>query len=375
MKRWIILAALVVVLSGAATVFISSMPEITASSTKSSIPVGLGTLNTPKGPSPKAAVETPFVFEFGTLPQRTTGKHKWRVENTGKGPLELWMITSTCSCTLAKFKNGEKATVAPGDSTEIELEFETRENNGEYSKGATIGTNDPSIPSFDLYVHGKVFPAVMTIPPDGILSYANISNDKDDHVINAVVFSRDRPETKIVKFKVSNEKQVDVKYEPLTEEDAKSLEIEKGTKVMVNVKSGLPLGSFREELIITTDHPKQPEVRLVLTGQMSGPINIVPGVLRRHQIDSRTGDRGEIVVTVRGNRETKFEVAHTPKGIKAEVSPEPGGKKGRYRLAVIVPPGTPIGNIEDEIVLKTDHPKAVEVNVPISLWIQDSVAQ
>jgi len=373
MKRWIILAALVVVLSGVATVLVSSVPEITASSTKTT-PVGLGTLNTPKGPQPKAQVETPYIHEFGTLSQRVTGKHKWKVENTGQGTLELWMVQSTCSCTLAKFKNGGKASVAPGETTEIELEFETRENNGDYSKGATIGSNDPDLPTFDLYVHGKVYPAVMTIPGDGILNYANISNDKDDHLMNVAVFSKDRPETKVVKFKASNEKVIDVKMEEMVPEECRSLDVEKGTKLVVNLKSGLPLGNFREEVILTTDHPKQPEVRLVLSGQMSGPINLVPGILRNHTIDSRSGGRGELIITVRGNRETTFEVSHTPKGLKAEITPEPN-KKGRYRLVVTVPPGTPVATIEDEIVLKTDHPKAAELFVPVSLWILDSGVQ
>ena len=376
MMRWMILAVLVVVLSGVATVAVTYLPEITASSPTGTAPVGLGTLNKPQGPQPKAVVETPFTYEFGTLAQRVTGKHKWKVENTGKGTLELWMVSSTCSCTLAKFKNGEKASVAPGENTEIELEFETRENNGDYTKGATIGTSDPDLPSFDLRVSGKVYPAVMTMPPDGVLNYTNISNDKDDHIMQAAIYSKDRPETKVIKFKTSNEKEVDVKYEPLSAEDCKALDVEKGMKVFVNIKGGLPLGNFREEVILTTDHPKQPEVRLVVSGQMSGPINLIPGKLNMHQINSRMGASGGLMISVRNSRETKFEVAHTPKGIQAEVVPVANsGKKGLYRLVVTVPPNTPPQNIEDEILLKTDHPKAVELIVPMSLWIQDGGVQ
>ncbi len=124
-------------------------------------------------------------------------------------------------------------------------------------------------------------------------------------------------------------------------------------------------------MVLTTDHPKQPETRLVVTGQMAGPVNLVPGVLRMHEIDARAGGRGAITVSVRNNRETAFEVTHAPKGLKVEVTPVPGGRKGRYQVSVIVPPGTPAQKIEDEIVLKTDHPKATEVMVPLSLWIQD----
>ena len=158
---------------------------------------------------PKAVVEGAKVFEFGTMPQNTTGKHTWIVRNEGQGILELWMISSTCSCTLAKFKDGKKAFVKPGESTEITLEFETRQNNGLYEKGADIGSNDPNLPKFMLHVHGKVYPAVMVYPPlegERLVNFLmDISNDVDElRLPGRRSCSKDRPETKIVKVTSSD---------------------------------------------------------------------------------------------------------------------------------------------------------------------------
>ena len=70
MMRWMILAVLVVVLSGVATVAVTYLPELTASSRTGPVPVGLNTLTKPQGPQPKAIVETPFTYEFGTRSAR-----------------------------------------------------------------------------------------------------------------------------------------------------------------------------------------------------------------------------------------------------------------------------------------------------------------
>lgn len=158
------------------------------------------------------------------------------------------------------------------------------------------------------------------------------------------------------------------------DEERKELKIEKGgVKLTVHAKATLPLGTFKEEIIVTTDHPKQPEMRIAVVGKVSGPINLIPANLVMHAVESKTGESGSVILSVRNGRETKFEVLKTPPGVKAEIVPlDANGKKGRYRLNVTIPPGTPPQDIEDEIVLKTDHPKADRMTVPISIWVKNA---
>lgn len=374
MKRWIILTGVVVALAAGGTVAVQYMGAST-SPLGPGYPVGAKAAARPSGPAARAVVEGDHIHYFGTLPQRTTGKHAWVVRNEGQGELVLWMISSTCSCTLAKFKNGEKAVVPPGESTEIVLEYETRENNGPYEKGAEIGSNDPALPQFALHVRGQVFPAVMTMPTGNVANFVGITNDDDDHKTYVAVYSKDRPDLKILGYKSSRPKDITIDYEPLPPKEAKQiLGLERGGyKVTVHARSGLPLGAFREEVVIKTDHPQQPEVRLSVVGKMSGPVNLLPAVLSMHQVDGKTGGTGELIVSVRNNRETKIEIEKAPKKVKTEIAPLDGGtKKGRYRLTVTVPPGTTAQEIEDEVVLKTDHPKAERVSVPVSIWVHSA---
>ena len=41
-------------------------------------------------------------------------------------------------------------------------------------------------------------------------------------------------------------------------------------------------------------------------------------------------------------------------------------------MTVTVPPGTPGGLVDDRIVLKTDHPQAGEIKIPVSIYVTRS---
>jgi hypothetical protein len=103
---------------------------------------------------------------------------------------------------------------------------------------------------------------------------------------------------------------------------------------------------------------------------MSGPVNVLPERLIMHEVDGKAGARRDMTISVRGGQETKVELDKAPKTLKVEIGPHVPPRKGQYRLSIIVPPGTAAEEIDDEIVLKTDHAKAERVIVPVSVWIQ-----
>ena len=378
MKRWFILTAVIVFLSAAAPVALQYLPQATSKPTP--LPVGRAAKERDKTnwADPKAIVEGNKLFDFGTLPQHTTGKHSWVVRNEGKGILELHMISSTCSCTLAKFKDGEKAYVEPGKSTEITLEYETRANNGPYQKGAEIGTNDPDLPQFPLNVKGNVFPALLLYPPleSNGLNVQSLSNEVDDNISRVGIYSKDRPQTKIINATSSDPEHVVVTWETLGPKDLNEIKLKGCERLSINVKGSIPLGLFREVVKVTTDHPLQPEIEITVSGRMTGPISFVDSgrvTMRDRLVDSQKGGTAELRISVREGRETKFEVVSVPKGLEAKVVPmDSSNQKGRYRLVVTVPPGTPAQKIDDQIELRTDHPKASRVFIPVSIWISNS---
>ena len=68
------------------------------------------------------------------------------------------------------------------------LEWQTKTFQDEYTKGATIGTNDPSRPSVSLNVHGKVYPPVIIVP-DEMITFNSVSNE-EPHASQDRAYSR-----------------------------------------------------------------------------------------------------------------------------------------------------------------------------------------
>jgi hypothetical protein len=374
MTRWILLAVLVVAASATATIVVQTLPA-DSSLGRPQFPVA-----DTEGPHPKAVVEGDLTYRFGSKAQNTTFGKDWVIRNEGDGELKLRLEEPPCSCTVAGFQTekgmptGAEKVIPPKGETKIHFTWETRENNGKYQKPATLLTNDPEHPELIFAAEGEVYPAVI-IYPDARVDFSEISTDQKDPTATIYLFSRDRPELKLTKLATSSPKFFEVEQTPMTPEQCKEIDVKAGIAVSVKIKPGIPLAPFLEELKIETDHPKQRELRITITGKMVGPIAVIPERLRMVGISGKTGGKHEAVLLVRGHRPTEFEVERHPEKFKVEVQPgDNSSKSGKYRLIVTVPPGTPSGTFEDLIILRTDHPEARELRIPIHGYISEGDA-
>ena len=368
MTRWITLIVAVIVLTAAATF----MAQDASNSEIGPNPLAV---NESTGPQPKVEIAQPLLYDFGSMSQMRKGSHTWEIKNSGDGELEMWMDHSTCSCTIAKLatkdaegKEKPHVHVKPNGTTLIDLEWDTKTfPETAYHKSATIGTNDPSRRLFSLDVKGKVFPPVIVYPPE-MITLNGISNEEVTRSTLAV-FSMDMATMKITKITTSRPAFFVTKNEPLTNEARQHLNVPGGGyRVDLEVKPGLPLGRFSDEMVIETDHPLQKQVKVSISGYATGPISVVPDRVRMTNVSSRLGATHNLTLLVRGGKATKFDVVHKPEKIDVTIEPnETPTQKGRYRLTVSVPPGTPSGPVDDDIVIKTDHPRASEIKIPV--WI------
>jgi len=371
MLRWFLIAILA---AGLTMAVIIAPSLISKPSNKASDDLKFPT-RTPEqsGPAPQAVVDHAPTHQFDTMPQNAEGEHVWKITNGGKVDLELTKGPSTCSCTIANFTNDEsKFLLKPGESTEIKLKWETRLNNGEFKKSASILTNDPLNPSIDFVVQGLVRPAVMVRPMEQVVNYGNVTNDKPNEQ-RVHTFSTDMPNFKITSISNSRPEFIESDVEPFEAENVaglKETEKVKGYVITVRLKKGMPVGLFSEELLIKTDHPKQGDIKIALSGKMAGPISSFPEILRLSQISAEKGGNAQTMLIVRDKRPTKFEVVRSPEVVKVEIKPADdkaaGENSGRYLMTVTIPAGVKPGAIEGDILIKTDHPMASEVKVPVT---------
>jgi hypothetical protein len=372
MLRWIILAVVVVGISAAATLLVQYVPDLALE------PSSAATARA--GPQPKVQIEEPLVYDFGKMSQWDQGSHAWIIKNLGKGDLELWQEGDTsCSCTVAEFTGGEKkanaadrktVVVKPAGSTKINLVWQTKSFENKYHQYAKVGTNDLSRPIFQIAVQGVVHHPVVAVPPQ-LLTFESISNEETTRA-KIAVFSPDRKDMKITKISTSRPALIEASIEPLPAQGKTMFKVEGGYNVSVRIKPGMPLGKFKDELIIATDHPLQRELRVPIGGNVTGLVSVIPEGLAR--VVGRGGGSKEVKLVVRGGRPTHFELLRKPDQLEISIEPADGSPPGVYRLRATIPPGTAAGRIDDQIILKSDLPKAGEIKIPVSIYVSNAPA-
>lgn len=77
-------------------------------------------------------------FDFGTINEGDKVEHVFKFTNTGESELYIIDVKPSCGCTVPDYT---KTPVAPGNSGEIKLEFNSSGKPGEQNKSVTVKTN------------------------------------------------------------------------------------------------------------------------------------------------------------------------------------------------------------------------------------------
>jgi hypothetical protein len=77
-------------------------------------------------------------WDFGTISEGERVEHTFKFTNTGKKDLIISSCTASCGCTIP---NWPKEPIAPGESGEIKVEFNSAGKSGQVIKDITILSN------------------------------------------------------------------------------------------------------------------------------------------------------------------------------------------------------------------------------------------
>lgn len=82
-------------------------------------------------------------YDFGKINQGDVVTHVFKFENTGKEPLILSDVRTTCGCTAPKWP---KEPIMPGKKAEIKVVFNSSGKSGSQNKVVTIVSNAKNSP-------------------------------------------------------------------------------------------------------------------------------------------------------------------------------------------------------------------------------------
>jgi hypothetical protein len=92
-------------------------------------------------------------FNFGFLPKGVHALHTYMIENKGTDTLRIIKVTPTCGCTSAPLG---KSDIGPGDSTNLDVFFDSGKFSGKVTKKISILSNDPKDPYTDITFTAQV---------------------------------------------------------------------------------------------------------------------------------------------------------------------------------------------------------------------------
>ena len=76
-------------------------------------------------------------IDYGSIEKNSDGMRIFKFTNTGKSPLKIESVKSSCGCTIPSYPTAE---IMPGESNEIKVKYNTSKP-GRFSKSVSIFTN------------------------------------------------------------------------------------------------------------------------------------------------------------------------------------------------------------------------------------------
>ncbi len=95
----------------------------------------------------------PRTFFFGQVKSGKVLKHFFVLRNVSKNTLAIKDVSTSCGCTASK---ADKKSLAPGESTTIEVKFDTKKYSGHVKQFVYVQTDDPYNPILKFTIEADV---------------------------------------------------------------------------------------------------------------------------------------------------------------------------------------------------------------------------
>jgi hypothetical protein len=298
--------------------------------------------------APKAVVDKPII-DVGKVRKGEPIRQEFVIRNAGDAPLEITEVKPSCGCTVAEYD----AVIAPGATGKVTAVVKTDSFGGGIAKSVTVFTNDTDNPRLSLVVKALVREPVIVRP--GYARFMTVQGQPVESSVQTV----SAPDG--TAFRVLS---VESPY-PFVKATHRPDEGEEGRwQVEVSLDRGAPVGPLADYLVVRTDHPEQPEVKIAVSGLVRPVIAVAPKVAdfgRREVIEPQSKslevkNLGEAVVEL---TEATSDVA----GLEAVIEPVEEGR--HYRIQLTLTDAVPKGDFEGRLTIKTSSERQPVLEIPL----------
>jgi len=297
---------------------------------------------------PRATVAEP-VKDLGNFYQDQLIECDFIVKNEGNTTLQINDVKPACGCTIADYDK----TIEPGKTGKVHAKVNISTFNGPISKDITVTTNDVTNPQIELTVKAIVKPLIEVKP--GYARFNVLPGEMENAKTVQVIGSPDGTSFNVLSATLPLEG-ANVSFRKAT--DAERIPDISGKQWAVEVvlTDDARVGPLAEYVIVTTDHPKQKEIKIPISGFVRPVCRVEPAMMNFGTV-KKGDDRLIRHVQIRGNSLTRtFTVTKaetTVKGIAADLKPT--FNKNEYEITLTIDPDVVRGEFSGKLIARTDN--------------------
>ena len=255
---------------------------------------------------PEAIVEE-LEFDFGYLPDKAkNNEHAFIVKNTGTAPLRLIRADVSCSkCTFATLPADD---IPPGGSDRVLVRWDLNSEQDVFRQHVDVHTNDRNHPVLRFIIFGRIARPFEIKPAEIAISSIPMGETAQVRVRLLSYFTEG---LQVVERSFTNAETApyfEAELSPLAG-DQLAGGIKSGQELLISIKPGLPLGSFKQRIRLKTNLPDDPEHEIPITGTIVGPVTITGsgwnseiGVLAIGQVSRSQGAKRKLSLLIRGKQ-------------------------------------------------------------------------
>lgn len=298
-----------------------------------------------------------MIYDFGEVYRGAELTHRFRFVNLGTGALNVQGVHAACGCTAVEVDKGKM--YGAGESGYVDVKLDTADFSGSMLKTVTVHTNEQVLPERTLTLKAFVKAELEAIPP--------LADFGDTPTRGGAVVDVSLKTLNAFKLEVG-----DLVF------DERSLEVTKqvtdgGAVLKIKLKDGLKPGFLKETILVKTNAKHLPELKIPVRATVKGAIEAAPGYVEFGAISPSEQAKRSITLTgARGFEVTGSRVELLVNGRKIEGAdgvvgvklPPPGGSSKQLVVEVKNPSRYP-GAMHGKVFLKTTDPEQQEVSVDI----------
>lgn len=311
----------------------------------------------------QVAVVEPRHIDLGQMNQDEIRETVIHIANGGQGMLVINEVEADCGCTIAEI---QKKQLGPGETTILNLTFESKKFFGLTRKALHLHTNDPQHPVIDIMIQVDIYTPLVVLPRGVRFPNTALGTER----VQEVSFKAAEVPELVLKGQTTEKGYFKIDVVHGVDGDPQA------AKVLVTLPEVIETGRLQDQVTISTNVPEEPYVDLMIQAIVGDVLVPYPTEIKfrfnktfNRDLRIRPFTNGELPFNV-----TDLEI-DVP-GVAAEIT---GGKQN-YEV-VIKLSGRPIpktdpraveaeGRISGTLTVHTDRQDVPIIKVPVSYLVR-----